>query len=99
MLAYKRKRPDTSHLRSKLHIPGALKDPEICSTALAVHRSQVEEANAVAQRMGCGTPFASDGTFVGRRSEVKRYVSEINRRRGEGEARLVNFDGGYGDPT
>ena len=99
MLAYKRKRLDTSHLRSKLAIPGALKDPEIRSMALKVHRSQVEEANAVAASMGCGFPFDKDGSFTARRSEVKRYVNEINKRRGDGEARLVNFDGGYGDPT
>lgn len=76
----------------------ALKDPEIQSRALKVHRSQVAGANEAALSMGCGAPFRDDGTFVGRRSEVRRYVEEINRRRGEGEDRVVNFDGGYRDP-
>lgn len=75
------------------------KNPTIRSRALKVHPSQVAEANEVAQGMGCGAPFKNNGMFVDTRSNTKRYVEEINRRRGEGEARLVNFDGGHGDPT
>ena len=86
-------------MAKKIEVPMVMKNPEIRSRALKVHRSQVAEANKVAEAMGCGNPFERDGTFVGRRSEVKRYVEELNRRRGEGEARIVNFDGGYGDPT
>ncbi len=99
-MAKRKKRPDLSHLRTTLPFGSVMvqKDPIIRSRALQVHPSQVAEANRVSQEMGCGTPFASDGMFVARRSETKRYVEEINRRRGEGEARIVNFDGGYGDP-
>ena len=85
--------------RSKLASANVLKDPEIQSRAMKVHPSQVKEANEVAQEMGCGAPFRADGMCVLRRSQMKRYIGEINRRRGEGEARMVNFDGGYGDPT
>lgn len=79
--------------------PTILKNPTIRSNALKVHPSQVAEANRVAQGMGCGAPFCQDGTFEASRSGTKRYVEEINRRRGDGEARIVNYDGGYGDPT
>jgi len=74
------------------------RNPIIKSRALKVHKRQVAKANQVAIEMGCGAPFQDDGTFVDTRSNTKRYVEEINRRRGEGESRLVNFDGGYGDP-
>ena len=85
--------------KKPVSVPMVLKDPTISSRALKVHPSQVAEANRMAHEMGCGTPFRSDGMLEARRSEVKRYVNEINRRRGDGEARIVNYDGGYGDPT
>ncbi len=70
------------------------------SRALAVGRSQIAEANEAAQGMGCGAPFRADGKFEGTRSEKKRYMRELNRRReDQGQARFVNFDGGYGDET
>jgi hypothetical protein len=85
--------------KRKIHVPMVLKNPIIRSHALKVHPSQVAEANEVSRAMGCGTPFGADGMFEASRSQTKRYVEELNRRRGEGEARIVNFDGGYGDPT
>ena len=70
------------------------------SRALAVGRSQIADANQAAQEMGCGAPFRADGKFEGTRSEKKRYMREINRRRvDQGEPRFVNLDGGYGDET
>jgi len=79
--------------------PMVAKNPTIRSRALKVHPSQVAEANEVAKSMGCGTPFGRDGMFEASRSQTKRYVEALNRRRGDGEARIVNYDGGYGDPT
>ena len=72
---------------------------EIKSRALSCHPSQVAAANEHAKKMGCGEPFQGDGTFVADRAGVKRYVTEINRERPEGQPRIVNYDGGYGDPT
>jgi hypothetical protein len=70
------------------------------SRSLKVGRSQISEANRVAQEIGCGTPFRADGMFVGTRSQKKKYMKEINRRRvDQGEPRFVNLDGGYGDET
>ncbi len=70
------------------------------SRALAVGRSQIAEANEVAQGMGCGAPFRDDGKFEGTRAQKKRYMQELNRRRQDlGQPRLVNFDGGHGDET
>jgi len=71
----------------------------IVSRALGVQPWQVTEANEHARKMGCGTPFREDGLFEGSREAVKRYVKEVNRERPDGEARIVNYDGGYGDPT
>lgn len=71
----------------------------IVSNALAVDPRQVPEANEVAKKLGCGTPFREDGKFEGSRYHVKKYVEGINRERRDGEARIVNYDGGYGDPT
>ena len=86
--------------RTSLAIAGVkvLKDPEQPSRAMKVHPSQVKEANEAAAKMGCGAPYRRDGMCVLRRRKMKKYIEEINRRRGEGEARMVNFDGGYGDP-
>ena len=68
------------------------------SGALRVGKSQIEKANQVALEMGCGAPFQADGKWRGTRTEKKRYRQELNRRRvDQGETRLVNFDGGYGD--
>ncbi len=68
------------------------------SRSLRVGKKQIAEANQVAQEMGCGTPFRKDGMFEGTRTEKKRYMQEINRRRADhGQDRFVNLDGGYGD--
>jgi hypothetical protein len=68
------------------------------SHALSVSRETAAEANSQARSMGCGNPFRSDGTFEGTRSEKKKYMKELNRRRMDrGESRIVNYDGGYGD--
>ena len=70
------------------------------SNALAVGRSQIEEANEFAQSIGCGSPFGADGKPVMDRTTKKRYLRELNKRRVDmGEPRMVNFDGGYGDET
>lgn len=70
------------------------------SRALRVGKRQIAAANEMAKAMGCGEPFRPDGNFEGTRSQKRRYMQEINRRRADlGEARLVNFDGGYGDET
>ncbi len=70
------------------------------SRALAVGRSQIAEANAAAQAMGCGAPFRADGKFEATRSEKAKYMRELNKRReDQGQSRFVNFDGGYGDET
>ena len=71
------------------------------SNALRVGKNQIAAANEAAKEMGCGEPFqASNGKPQFTRPELKRYTQELNRRRADqGEARLVNFDGGYGDET
>ena len=71
----------------------------IKSRALSCHPSQVAAANEHAKKMGCGEPFRGDGTFEGDRALVKKYVTGVNRERPDGQALLVNYDGGYGDPT
>lgn len=69
--------------------------------ALRAGRSQLAEANAFAQKVGCGTPFQkSDGLFVADRNTTNRFIRERNRRAVDmGQPRVVNFDGGYGDET
>lgn len=70
------------------------------SRSLRVGKKQIAEANRIAQEMGCGTPFRSDGMFEATRSEKTKYMKEVNRRRVDrGEPRVVNLDGGYGDET
>lgn len=71
------------------------------SRALRAGRNQVAGANEFAQSVGCGAPFrASDGMFVADRNTKKRFIREANKRRvDQGEPRVVNFDGGYGDET
>ena len=70
------------------------------SRALRAGKSQLVEANEFAQSVGCGTPFRADGMFEGDRNTKKRFIQESNKRRvDQGEARVVNFDGGYGDET
>jgi len=71
------------------------------SRALRAGRSQIPEANRVAQEMGCGAPFrAADGMFVANENTKNRFIKESNKRRvDQGEPRLVNFDGGYRDET
>jgi len=76
------------------------KNKEDISRSLKVHPSQLAEANEVAAKMGCGEPFRKDGMFIASRSEKKRYMKELNKRRADlGQPPLVNFDGGYGDAT
>jgi len=68
-------------------------------SSLDVHPSQVQEANQYAKKL-CGRElFRADGKMEASRSQVKRYVEALNRNRPEGQPRIVNFDGGYGDPT
>ncbi len=86
--------------RSKLGCPAIVGQVSGLSRSLRVGKTQIPEANRVAQEMGCGAPFRQDGMFEGTRTGMKRYMREINRRRVDlGEPRLVNFDGGYGDET
>jgi hypothetical protein len=67
--------------------------------SIDVHPNQVREANEYSKRI-CGLqPFRGDGKAELSRTDKKRYVDALNRNRSEGQARLVNFDGGYGDPT
>ena len=73
--------------------------PDI-SRALRVGKDQIHEANEFARSVGCGTPFGADGHPVMDRAQKKRYMRALNERRvDQGEARLVNHDGGYGDET
>ena len=84
--------------RSKFACPATVGQKSDISRSLRVGRTQIPEANQVAQEMGCGAPFRADGMFEGTRSEKKRYMQEINRRRvDQGESRMVNLDGGHGD--
>jgi len=71
------------------------------SRALRAGKNQVAQANAFAQSVGCGTPFsAEDGIFRADRNTKNRFIRESNKRRvDQGEPRVVNFDGGYGDET
>ena len=86
--------------KRKMAAPALVGQKVDISRALAVGRSQIAEANEVAQGMGCGAPFRADGKFEGTRAQKKRYMQEINRRRQDlGQSRLVNHDGGYGDET
>lgn len=87
-------------MSKKLGAPALVGQKSDVSHALRVGKRQIAEANQVAQEMGCGTPFRSDGMFEGTRAQKKRYMRELNRRRADqGEPRVVNFDGGYGDET
>ena len=84
--------------KSKANAPAIVGMKRDISRALRVGKRQIAEANRAAQAMGCGTPFREDGCFEGTRAEKKRYMREVNRRRvDQGQPRLVNFDGGYGD--
>jgi hypothetical protein len=84
--------------RSTFGVPATVGQTSGVSRALRVGQKQLAEANEVAQAMGCGAPFRADGMFEGTRTEKKRYMQELNRRRADqGEPRLVNFDGGHGD--
>jgi hypothetical protein len=70
------------------------------SRALRAGKSQIAEANAFAQSVGCGAPFRPDGIFEADRNTKNRFIRESNKRRvDQGEPRVVNFDGGYGDET
>ena len=71
------------------------------SNALRVGKNQIAAANEAAKAMGCGEPFqAHNGKPQFTRPELKKYTRELNKRRvDQGEARLVNFDGGHGDET
>lgn len=67
--------------------------------SLDVHPVQVAAANEYAKKI-CGLqPFRADGKAELSRTDKKRLVDAYNRNRPEGQPRLVNYDGGYGDPT
>ena len=87
--------------RSKVFsAPGLVGQSADISRALRVGRTQIATANRQAEEMGCGAPFQADGHWYGTRAEKKKYMQELNRRRADqGEPKLVNFDGGYGDET
>ncbi len=71
------------------------------SRALRAGRNQLAEANEYAQSIGCGAPFrAEDGMFEANRNTTNHFLKESNKHRvDQGEPRVVNFDGGYGDET
>ena len=71
------------------------------SRALRAGKSELARANAFAQKVGCGCPFRADnGYFEADRNTTKRFIQEGNKYRvDQGEPRVVNFDGGYGDET
>ena len=80
--------------------PALISQKVDASNALRVGRTQIAEANAAAQAMGCGTPFGADGKPRFTRTEKAKYMREINKRReDQGQDRYVNHDGGYGDET
>jgi len=86
--------------KSPLAAPRIAKSGTDISRALKVHPKQVADANKAAQSMGCGTPFRKDGMYVDTRANKNRYLRELNTRRADqGEDRMVNFDGGFGDVT
>ena len=93
---------DPSVNRSKVFgVPAIVGLTRSESNALRVGKNQVKEANEAAKAMGCGEPFnASNGKPEFTRPELKKYMKELNTRRADqGEAKLVNFDGGHGDET
>jgi len=93
----KRKKPKVKR-SSVFGVPAIVGQKIDVSYALRVGKRQIVKANEAAVSMGCGEPFRSDGLFEGTRSQKKQYMREINRRRvNQGQDRLVNFDGGYGD--
>jgi hypothetical protein len=93
-------RKNPSPKRSTFGVPALVGQVSGVSRALRVGKKQLPKANEFAQSVGCGTPFRSDGMFEGTRSEKKKYMQELNRRRADqGEPRLVNLDGGHGDET
>ena len=96
-----RNRPNPSKNRSKVFgAPALVGQKADISRALRVGKNQIAAANQAAQEMGCGTPFQSDGHWVGTRTEKKKYMQELNHRRADqGEPRFINNDGGYGDET
>ena len=83
------------------HVPAVVGLKVDISRALRAGKNQVAEANEFAQSVGCGAPFRSeDGIFEADRNTKKRFIQESNKRRvDQGEPRVVNFDGGYGDET
>ena len=86
--------------KRKIASPAVVGMKRDVSRSLRVGKRQIAEANRAAEAMGCGAPFRDDGMFEGSRAEKKRYMQEVNRRRADqGEPRVVNFDGGYGDET
>jgi hypothetical protein len=98
-MAKRKLRGILQRLRSKFGCPAIVGQATDISRALRVGKSQIREANDFAQSVGCGAPFRTkDGNFEGTRSQKKKYMQEINRRRvDQGEPRFVNLDGGYGD--
>lgn len=92
---------DPSVNRSKVfHAPAIVGLRKHASNAMRVGKNQIGRANEFARSVGCGEPFGADGKPVMDRATKKRYMRELNKRRvDQGEARLVNFDGGHGDET
>lgn len=88
-------------LRSKkFGAPGVVGLRQDASGALRVGKNQIEDANRVAQEIGCGSPFGADGKPVMDRATKKRYMKGLNERlKDHGQDPIVNFDGGYGDET
>ena len=91
--------------RKKANVPMIARNREGKHSSMGADPSQVEAANAYAKKitekngMGGITPFRPDGQCVATRIDFTRYINAINKNRPDGQPRLVNFDGGYGDPT
>jgi len=79
-------------------IPMVAKNPEGPHSSMRVHPSQVEQANAYAKKLAGIEPFRPDGQCIASRNQFTRYINQLNKNRPDGQARLVNYDGGYGDP-
>jgi hypothetical protein len=95
------RKADPTVNRSKVFaIPSVIGLRRDKSRALRVGKSQIARANEVAKSMGCGEPFTETGHPEFTTPEKQKYMRELNKRRvDQGESRLVNFDGGYGDET
>ncbi len=87
-------------MKRKMAAPAIVGQKVDASNALRVGPSQIEAANEFAQSVGCGTPFEADGKPRLTRAVKAKLMRAYNERREDlGQARFVNFDGGYGDET